>query len=182
MFIRIADLELRKVQFDEEFKPGDIDFGPDLRQTVPLKVKGQAELLREHHGGKVIVPSIRLVGEMAGGFEASCARCIEPVPQQVSTAFDLVYKPMGSDRRGEEVSISEAETEIGYYQGDGMELADSVREQVLLALPVKVVCNAECKGICPQCGKNLNEGSCGCETRVSDPRWDALKELKKDLQ
>lgn len=181
MFIRISELELRRVEFDEEFQPGEIDFGPDLRQTSTLKVKGHAELIREHHGGKVIVPSIRLIGEFAGDFEANCARCIEPVPQHVGNAFDLLYRPLGSDRRRDEVAISEAETEIGYYQGEGMELTDSVREQVLLAAPVKVVCSPDCKGLCPVCGKNLNESSCNCAPKIVDPRWDALKELKKDL-
>lgn len=182
MFIRVADLELRKIQFDEEFRPGDIDFGPELRQTGELRVKGHAELIREHHSHRVTVPSIRLVGTLRGEFEANCARCIEPVPERVDTQFDLLYRPLGTDRRGDEVSISEAETEIGYYEGEGMELADSVREQVLLALPVKVVCRPDCKGICPECGKNLNEGECNCSTKVVDPRWDALKDLKKDLQ
>lgn len=181
MFIRISDLELRNLEFDEEFEPGAIDFGADLRQNGALKTKGRAELIREHHGGRVVVPSIRLVGKFAGDFEATCARCLEPVPQQVAREFDLLYRPLGSDRRADEVSISEAETEIGYYEGEGMELADSLREQVLLAVPIKAVCSESCKGICPQCGKNLNEGRCNCAPVMTDPRWDALKDLKKNL-
>jgi uncharacterized protein len=62
-----------------------------------------------------------------------------------------------------------------------MELADSLREQVLLAAPVKVVCRENCKGICAQCGKNLNEGACDCAPAVADPRWHALRDLKKGL-
>ena len=181
MLIRTADLELRPLEFDQEFRPGGIDFGSDLRQLGPLKTKGRAELVKEHHGGKVIVSNIRLIGEFSGDFEANCARCLEPVQTHVAKDFDLIYRPLGSDRRADEVSISEAETEIGYYQGDGMELADSLREQVLLAVPVKFVCREDCKGYCPSCGKNLNEGACGCVSRVTDPRWDALKELKKNL-
>ena len=181
MYIRISDLELRQAEYDEEFQPGAIDFGPDLRQTGPLQVKGRAELVREHHGGRVIVPNIRLVGKFSVDFEVNCARCLEVVSQHIERDFDLIYRPLGSDRRGEEVSISEAETEIGYYQGEGMELVDSVKEQVLLAVPVKVVCRESCKGLCPQCGKNLNEGDCGCSTVITDPRWDALKDLKKSL-
>ncbi len=182
MFIRISDLELRQAQYDESFLPGMIDFGPDLRQTGPLKISGRAELIKEHLSGKSYVPNIRVVGKWSGDFEASCARCLEAVPQHLQRDFDLIYRPLGSDRRADEVSISEAETEIGYYQGEGMELADSLREQVLLAAPVKVVCQEACKGICPQCGKNLNEGSCNCAPVMTDPRWDALKDLKKNLQ
>ncbi|HEX6879487.1 MAG TPA: DUF177 domain-containing protein [Terriglobales bacterium] len=182
MFIRISDLELRQAEYDESFRPGMIEFGPDLRQVGPLKIKGRAELIKEHLGGKSVVLNIRLVGKWSGDFEASCARCLEPVAQRLEREYDLLYRPLGSDRRADEVSISEAETEIGYYQGEGMELADSLREQVLLAAPVKVVCSEACKGICAQCGKNLNEGSCNCAPVMTDPRWDALKDLKKNLQ
>ena len=182
MFIRVAELEFRPLEFEQEFRPSAIDFGPDLKQLGALRAKGRAELVREHHGGKKIVQNIRLVGDFSGDFEANCARCLEPVPQHLANSFDLIYRPLGSDRRADEVSISEAETEIGYYQGDGMELADSLREQVLLALPIKVVCKEDCKGYCPNCGKNLNvEGACSCAPTLADPRWDALKELKKNL-
>ena len=182
MFIRITDLELRQVQYDENYLPGMIDFGSDLRQTGPLHIAGRAELIKEHTGGKSYVPNIRIIGKWSGDFEANCARCLESVQQRLERDFDLIYRPLGSDRRADEVSISEAETEIGYYQGEGMELADSLREQVLLAAPVKVVCDEACKGICAQCGKNLNEGSCNCAPVMTDPRWDALKDLKKNLQ
>lgn len=181
MLIRIVDLELRPLEFDQEFRPGTIGFGSELRQTGALKIKGRAELVKEHHGGKVVVSNIRLIGEFSGNFEANCARCLEPVPLHLEKSFDLIYRPLGSDRRADEVSISEAETEIGYYQGDGMELADSLREQVLLAVPIKFVCSEDCKGICASCGKNLNEGACGCVQKVSDPRWEALKDLRKNL-
>lgn len=181
MQIRIVDIELRPLEFDQEFRPGTIDFGSELRQTGALKIKGRAELVKEHHGGKVVVSNIRLIGEFSGDFEANCARCLEPVPLHLEKSFDLIYRPLGSDRRADEVSISEAETEIGYYQGEGMELADSLREQVLLAVPIKFVCSEGCKGICASCGKNLNEGACGCAQKVSDPRWEALKDLRKNL-
>jgi uncharacterized protein len=182
MLIRVADLELRPLEYEQEFRPGVIDFGvSELRQTSSLAIRGRAELIKEQHGGRVVVLNIRLVGDFEGDFEANCARCLEPVPLHLGKSFDLIYRPLGSDRRADEVSISEAETEIGYYQGEGMELADSLREQVLLAVPIKFVCSEGCKGICPRCGKNLNEGECGCVEKITDPRWDALKELKKNL-
>ncbi len=113
MYIRISDLELRPLAYDEEFQPGAIDFGPEFRQTEPLHVKGRAELVKEHHGGRVVVPNIRLVGAFDVAYEVSCARCLETVAQHLEREFDLIYRPLGSDRRGEDVSISEAETEIG---------------------------------------------------------------------
>jgi uncharacterized protein len=61
-------------------------------------------------------------------------------------------------------------------------LEDVLKEQILLALPVKQVCDAACKGLCTQCGTNLNTGSCDCPSPVSDPRWLALEDIRKKLQ
>ena len=86
------------------------------------------------------------------------------------------------DAGGDEVAISEADTEIGYYQGEGLLLEDVLKEQILLALPVKQLCRANCKGLCPQCGKNLNVESCNCVTAMPDPRWSALEDIRKKLE
>jgi uncharacterized protein len=182
MLIRVQDLELRRLELHEQLPPGAIDFGPELRQLGTMNVDGHAELVREHRGSREYVSDIRLVGELAGRVELSCARCLEPVGQDVKRSLDLLYRPLGVDRRKEEVSISQAETEIGYYEGAGLELEDALREQVLLAVPLKAVCRAECKGLCPQCGQNLNEGTCSCHEKQADPSWHALQDLKQHLQ
>jgi uncharacterized protein len=181
MLIRVQDLELRRKDFDEELQPGAIDFGGELQQIGVMKVLGRAEVVREHHGGREYISDIRVVGELGGRFETTCARCLELVSQEVSRSFDLIYRPLGIDRRKDEVSINEAETEIGYYEGGELELEDVLREQVLLAVPIKTVCRAECKGLCPKCGQNLNEGSCNCQPSQEDPRWYALRDLKSHL-
>jgi len=95
--------------------------------------------------------------------------------QKVARHFDLLYRPLGTDAGHEELSVTVAEAEIGYYQGEGLLLEDAVREQVLLSVPLKVVCREECKGLCPTCGKNRNAESCGCAPPLGDPRWSALK-------
>ena len=55
--------------------------------------------------------------------------------------------------------------------------ADAIRDALTLELPLRVLCKEDCKGLCPKCGHNLNEGPCGCDLREEDPRWDALKSL-----
>jgi uncharacterized protein len=181
MLIRVRELELRKLEFDENYRPGTIEFGPEFRQVGPLHGEGRAELIVEHRGHHQDVEDIRLIGEVEAKLEFSCARCLEPVSHEVDRSFDLIYRPQGVDRRADEVAISEAETEIGYYQGEGLLLEDVLREQVLLATPVRALCRDECKGLCPQCGRNLNVEQCHCEQQVSDPRWEALSEIKKKL-
>lgn len=179
MFISIPELELHVLEFNESFAPGSIEFGPDIAQSVPLKAKGRAELLKEHHGGKHIVEDIRVVGDFSTRIELRCARCLEPVQQQIGEAFDLLYRPLGALAGGEEAGISEAESEIGYFKGQGILLEDVLKEQVLLALPAKVLCGEGCQGLCPQCGINRNTGTCSCEEKQSDPRWSALENMRE---
>jgi uncharacterized protein len=99
----------------------------------------------------------------------------------VERSFDLLYRPLGIDSGHAELSVTDAEAEIGYYEGEGLLLEDALREQVLLALPLKTICREDCKGLCPHCGKNLNEVQCSCVDAVEDPRWSALKEIRDKL-
>ena len=182
MFISIKELELREVDFNEAFQPGVIDLGPDLRQSGVLETSGRASLVEEHQGRKKTVEDIRLVGAFSATLELSCARCLEPVTQELKRTFDLLYRPQGADAGIDEAPVAEAEAEISYYSGDGLLLEDLLREQVLLAVPLKAVCREECRGLCPHCGKNLNYEQCGCAGTASDVRWAPLKDLKEKLQ
>lgn len=182
MFIKIKELELRKIVFDENILPGIIVLGEGIEQKTPVMASGRAELIRENRGAHEVVEDIRLVGKFATQVEVRCARCLEPVGESVAEEFDLLYRPLGVDATSDEAAISRADTEIGYYQGDGLLLEDVLKEQILLALPVKQVCSVECRGFCPQCGANLNMESCDCVQTVSDPRWAALEDIRKKLE
>jgi len=182
MFLDIKDLEIRPLDFEEEFQAGVIDFADGTRQRTPLKSSGRAELVEEHHGKHQIVKDIRLRGQLSTRLELQCARCLEPVWQDVKREFELLYRPLGADAGRDELSVTDAEAEIGYYQGDGLLLEDVLREQVLLALPLKVTCREDCKGLCPQCGKNLNQEQCSCSREIDDPRWAALKDVRSRLE
>ena len=184
MFFSLHELELRKIEFAETFAPGQIELIEDVVQTSALTSEGHAELLEEHHGGKQVVKDIRVIGEFATGVELRCARCLEPVQMELANKFDLLYRPLKVQVQGgsDEVEISEADTEIGFYQGEGLALEDVLKEQVLLAVPAKALCQEACKGICPQCGQNLNAASCSCEEKRTDPRWEALAGIKEKLK
>lgn len=182
MFIEIRELELHPVDFKEEFAPGVIDFGPDMGQNGTLRTSGRAQLVEEHHGKHQSLKDIRINGDVSVGMEFACARCLEPVTQNVARKFDLLYRPQGSDAGPEERTVASAEAEVSYYEGDGILLEDVLREQVLLAAPLKVICREECKGLCPHCGKNLNVEQCSCAEPLEDQRWTALKDLKEKLQ
>jgi len=181
MFIDLRELEREPVDFDEEFRPGAINLGPDFRQHSGLHAAGRAQLVEEHHGKHQIIKDIRVNGKLATELEMPCARCLEPVLQEVKRSFDLLYRPLGVDAGREEMSVTSVEAEIGYYQGEGLLLEDVLREQVLLAVPLKAICRQDCKGLCPQCGTNLNSSACSCAEPPEDPRWSALKEIRSKL-
>ena len=170
------------MEFDESFAPGAIELLEDQIQTAPLKARGRAELIRENRGAREVVEDIRLVGSFSTEVEVRCARCLDPVQNKLAEQFDLLYRPLGVDATRDEVAISQADTEIGYYQGEGLLLEDVLREQVLLAVPFKVLCREDCRGLCPHCGKNLNEEQCSCTTAMEDPRWTALREIRSKLE
>jgi uncharacterized protein len=181
MFFEIKDLELHPVEFAERFEPGAIDLGPEYRQCTAIESSGRADLVEEHHGKHKIIQDIRIAGRLATSLELICARCLEPLTQEVKREFDLLYRPQGADAGRDEMSVTDAEAEISYYEGEGILLEDVVREQVLLAAPLKVTCREDCKGLCPHCGQNLNEGQCSCTVAVEEPRWAALKEIRGKL-
>lgn len=181
MLITLLDLEREPVRFELQLAPGDIDFGEDALQVSPLAVQGGAELLREHRGPKEVIPDIRTRAAWSGQFEVPCARCLDPVRHSLGADFDLIFRPLGADAGPTERALGAPDTEIGYYQGDGLVLEDVLREQVLLTLPARSLCRTDCKGLCPRCGHNLNTESCTCDTAPVDPRWTALSDLASRL-
>jgi uncharacterized protein len=182
MEFKISELEQEPIEFDLQLPAGAIDYGEEAEQEGSLTASGLAEVLHEHRGPKDIVADIRLRGKCAGTFQIPCARCVEPVATPVEAEFDLIFRPVGADSEGSERAISASETEIGYYLKDSLLLEDVLREQVLLALPVRTLCKPDCKGLCPRCGSNRNSQSCSCDVGPSDPRWTALAGLRSQIE
>lgn len=172
MFFRVHELELRAGSFDVELSPGVIEFlDPKLRQAGPLKAAGKVELSLGS------LSEIRVRGHLAVKMEADCDRCLELAQFPIESDFELYYRPV-SEGYGEEKAIDEDESQMGFYEGDGLELNDVLREEVLLELPMQRVCRADCKGMCPVCGQNRNQADCACQRAAADDRWAALKALK----
>ena len=182
MMITNHDLEQEPIEFDTALAPDAIDYGSDVRQLDSLAVAGRADLVVEHRGPHENIDDIRIRAAYKGRFETLCARCIEPVEHALDGNFDLIFRPTGADGEASEHSITTSETEIGYYLGEGVSLEDVLREQVLLSLPAKTLCREDCKGLCANCGLNLNSETCNCEETVADPRWTALSELRSRIK
>jgi len=173
MFLSVKEMEVRKIRFDEAFRAGQIDFaGDELEQDSLLRAAGEAALV-PHTAGEV-----RVQGRFSVEMVAACDRCLERTRYPLEAGFDLYYRPAETIAREEEVGIDEAESEIGFYTGEGIELEDVLREQVLLALPMQRICREDCKGICPACGQNRNQAPCNCKMEDAAGRWEALQKLK----
>jgi uncharacterized protein len=173
MFLSVKEMEVRKIRFDETFRAGQIDFaGDELEQESLLRAAGEAALV-PHSPGEV-----RIRGRYSVEITAACDRCLERTRYPLEASFDLYYRPVETIAREEEVGIDEAESEIGFYEGGGIELEDVLREQILLALPMQRICSEACKGICPVCGQNRNQAACNCKMEDAAGRWGALRHLE----
>lgn len=172
MFLDVKELALHKIRIRKSYAPGSVDYhSGEFKQVEPLEVRASAELVEGQ---------IRISGSLQTKIELVCARCLEPVVEEVSREFDLFYRPMKTIAKDEQLRLKEDDTEIAFFEGEGLFLADVLAEQVLLALPMKVICRSDCRGLCPHCGVNLNSEECRCESHAADPRLAPLARLKQD--
>lgn len=125
---------------------------------------------------------IRVQGKLNATLEGVCDRCLETVEIPVDQEFELFYMPEDplAGTSGEtEVQIRDLDFSV--YQNDEIDLDELVIEQLELALPVRLLCREECRGLCDQCGTNLNERQCDCQPPI-DPRWQVLADLKNSAE
>jgi uncharacterized protein len=175
MFIGLKELESRKIQFDVSVPAGEIDYDGKVSPASVLHAVGTAQLLSAALG------EIRVEGKLEVAVDAPCDRCLEATAAKIDERFDLVYMPAGELKAGGEDEVDADALEVGFYEGNGIELNDVLREVVLLALPMQLVCREECKGICPVCGQNRNQVECGCHSEPLDDRWNQLKALRAEI-
>src|SRR5215831_3461974 len=172
MFLDVKELAVRKARIRKSYSPGTLDFhSGEFRQVEPLEVRATAEF---------VDGQIRVCGNLHTRVELVCARCLDTVVEEISRDFDFYYRSTTSIPEDEEVHLNLEDTDIAFFEGDGLFLADVLAEQVNLALPMKVICSSDCRGLCPHCGANLNNEECRCEKHASDPRLAPLARLKQD--
>ena len=118
-----------------------------------------------------------LTGEVEAKATACCARCAEEFKAERRRPFRYVLAPKSIGYDGDAEQRSD-DLEFSLYEGDEVDLTPLIREQVLLALTDRPLCQEDCRGLCPQCGANLNESACGCRSERFDPRLAVLRTLK----
>ena len=119
-------------------------------------------------------------GRVKSRLEVACSRCVEPYELPVDSAFELRYVPQTENvgpLDNDEREIQEDDLTTASYKGGVLDITELLREQFQLALPMKPLCSEACRGLCPQCGTNLNRTECGCAPAWEDPRLAPLKSL-----
>jgi uncharacterized protein len=106
-----------------------------------------------------------------------CSRCLEPFEVPVEASFDLRYVPQAENTGDGEREIVEEDLTTAYYREGTLDIGELLHEQFELALPMKPLCEEACRGLCPECGTNLNRARCDCAPRWEDPRLAPLKGL-----
>lgn len=173
MRIDVRELELGPAILKGEVPESDLGFNPsEIRVlgkiVVDLKAERQAA-------------EVRVRGRFDVKVELSCSRCLEAVSFPIAAEFDQFYESNAEHPLQGEIALQEEDTEIAFFSGDFIEVNDIVREQILLALPMKPICREDCKGLCPYCGRNRNVEACNCESVFVDPRLVQLMKIKNRM-
>jgi uncharacterized protein len=117
-------------------------------------------------------------GTFAGDVPLICSRCLERFRFETQDRFDLYCEVGLPTPAGEERELDQDELDVTYLEEGRINTDHLLRENILLSLPVQPLCREDCRGLCPQCGANLNLGSCGCQAPVVDPRLQILRKLR----
>jgi uncharacterized protein len=174
-FVDLKDLS-RKLSLEGTLEPGALDFGADaVRQVGPLVWSATAERAGQE---------IRIAGTVSATMQSSCSRCLELARYEIEKPFDLFFRERDKNLFDEDddIELTQEDTRTAFFAGTQLAIGDILREQVLLALPMKALCRVDCKGLCPVCGTNRNQNSCTCSGEVFNPHMEKLLEIKRKLE
>jgi uncharacterized protein len=157
------------------------DFAADLLELTPELaiaeggdpsiVEGSVRMMHTNQG-------VLVQGKLTGETQLGCARCLEPVPVGFEIHLEEVYVPTVDMATGKSILPEEEDQALWIDEHHILDLTEVLRQDVLLELPMHVLCREDCRGLCPECGTNLNDSICNCDRDV-DSRWSSLTDLLK---
>ena len=170
MRIELEKLDQTGGKFSRTYQTHDLKFDEhELTLVEPVTVNG-----RIRRKGL----EVELHGNLSTKVAVSCGRCLKSVELPIEVEFTERFTPAVTWKDEEQHELSEEDLDLAAFDGEGVELDDLVREEIMLAMPGVVLCSEDCKGLCPNCGADFNAGSCDCATEQIDSRWEKLKDLK----
>jgi uncharacterized protein len=152
----------------------DLQEHEDTRFTAPLDFR-----LRLQKSGQIVT----LNGSVTTCIACVCGHCLQKFEQPVVSDFVLIFTPQSNAaaaEESEEVELDAEELGLVYYQNDTLELLQPLQDQVLMALPMSPLCSEDCRGLCLECGCDLNINTCQCEKKAFNNKFTALAGLKLD--
>ncbi|MGE0814757.1 MAG: DUF177 domain-containing protein [Vicinamibacterales bacterium] len=166
MFLDLTGIRQPETAVERRFEADAFAPEEDFRIVAPALLTGTLHKDEDR---------FRLEGRVSTRIEALCSRCAEPVEMAVDNAFELRLLPQ--TLAGDRTEDPDNDPTTAFYADDRLDLGQIVREQCYLTLPMKPLCTPECKGLCPQCGTNLNTERCDCAPSWQDPRLAVLQSL-----
>jgi uncharacterized protein len=134
----------------------------------PITSKSDVQLVMKNAGAK----KAKVEGHVELEFKAICDRCLS----EVSVPLVLDFEEMVTSPDTVHTEESE-EDDFDIMEGYQLNVEAFVYNEILVNWPMKILCRPDCKGVCPVCGKNLNDGECGCDTFVPDPRMAVIQDI-----
>jgi uncharacterized protein len=126
-----------------------------------------------------IESTVSLSGVMETAFEFECCRCLNNFTLPAKSRFSYTFVPEEIMPDEEDLELTGDDLGFGYYKDDTIDIAPLILEQIMIQIPIKPLCKESCKGLCPQCGTDLNEAECGHESTTPETSpFAALKDFK----
>lgn len=170
MIIDLTSLKGSSLDLNLTFAPETIDLrGEDIKLVSAVELKGR--LLKGSIG-------VTIEGEIAAAAVIECTRCLKPIEQKLQLSFKSEYVTAENFTAAKEAELQAGDLDATVYEGDAIDLAELVREQILLSIPEQIFCMENCRGLCEKCGANRNLLDCNCIEKDVDPRWSGLKNLR----
>jgi uncharacterized protein len=169
LVIELSSIPADGLEVHEDLTPGEVHL--EGEESFALLDGGRLDC----HLDRGDDQSIHVRGRLSARLELQCGRCLEAFPYAVHQELDLFYLPHRAeeDEQEDEVELADRDMVVAYYQGERLDLGETIREQFFLAIPMKRLCREQCAGICPTCGANRNARPCQCPpaevaTRLGD--------------
>jgi uncharacterized protein len=172
VFIEVQDLKQEPLHVRHVFPIGEIKF---LHEDAALSDPATTDFVLTHRDR-----DLRVDGTVETGIRFKCSRCMKEFSRSFAASFDLVYLPQPKwTNEGAEIALKYEEMEVAYYDGIALDVNLMILEQIELAMPMKFICREDCRGLCYQCGADLNEGSCLCKDDEANSPLSVLLEFRQ---
>lgn len=170
MRVELSSLEGKSGRFAHDYQPDEIVLHDErVGLAQPPGIAGR--IFRAH--GQLFVE-----GQLTAVARVECDRCLQPIEISVANEFTLEYVTTEAYQAFEAAELAEEDLALSVFDGEGIDIDEIVREQLLLAVPLQTLCRENCKGLCPVCGEDRNLVDCSCKESDIDPRWRGLENLR----